>query len=101
MWIMVLFDLPTYTSEERKIAHEFRQKLLEEGFSMFQFSIYTRPCPSRENAEVHVRRIEKILPPTGKVGTLTITDKQFSMMKIFYGRKSGPTPEGYQQLMLF
>ncbi len=99
MWIMVLFDLPTYTSEERKIAHEFRHKLLEEGFSMFQFS--TRPCPSRENAEVHVRRIEKILPPTGKVGILTITDKQFSMMKIFYGRKSGPTPEGYQQLMLF
>ena len=43
MWILVFFDLPTYTAEDRKIATEFRKNLLEEGFTMFQFSIYTRP----------------------------------------------------------
>jgi CRISPR-associated protein Cas2 len=101
MWIMVFFDLPTGTDTERKAAHQFRQNLLEEGFIMFQFSIYVRPCPSRENAETHVRRIAQILPPAGKVGILTITDKQFAMMQIFYGRRTAPKPEGYQQLMLF
>lgn len=101
MWILVFFDLPTYTAEERKTAADFRKNLLEEGFTMFQFSIYTRPCPSRENVEVHIRRIEKILPPRGQVGIMPVTDKQFGLMKIYFGAKSAPKPEGYEQLMLF
>jgi CRISPR-associated protein Cas2 len=101
MWILVFFDLPVGTPEERKTATDFRKKLLENGFIMFQFSIYTRPCPSRENADVHVRRLEKLLPPRGKVGIMPVTDKQFSLMKIYYGLSSAPSPEGYQQLELF
>jgi CRISPR-associated protein Cas2 len=101
MWILVFFDLPTYTSEDRKIASSFRKDLLEEGFTMFQFSIYTRPCPSRENVDVHTRRIEKLLPPRGKVGIMPVTDKQFGLMKLYYGTASAPKPEGYEQLMLF
>ncbi len=101
MWILVFYDLPTYTAEERKTSAEFRKNILEEGFTMFQFSMYARPCPSRENAEAHIRRVEKILPPRGKVGIMTITDKQFGMIKLYYGTASAPVPEGYQQLMLF
>lgn len=101
MWIIILYDLPTHTAEERKVYAEFRKNILEEGFTMFQFSIYTRPCPSRENADVHIIRVEKILPPRGKVGILTITDKQFGMMKLYYGTASTKKPEGYEQLMLF
>ncbi|HLP93005.1 MAG TPA: CRISPR-associated endonuclease Cas2 [Saprospiraceae bacterium] len=101
MWILVFFDLPTYTSEDRKIATEFRKNLLEEGFSMFQFSIYTRPCPSRESVDVYTRRIERILPPRGKVGIMPVTDKQFGLMRLYYGTASAPKPEGYEQLMLF
>ena len=101
MWILVFFDLPTYTSEDRKIASGFRKDLLHEGFTMFQFSIYTRPCPSRENVEVHTRRLERLLPPRGKVGIMPVTDKQFGLMKLYYGTVSAPKPEGYVQLMLF
>ncbi|HET8962544.1 MAG TPA: CRISPR-associated endonuclease Cas2, partial [Chitinophagales bacterium] len=53
MWVLVLFDLPTETAEERKIYAKFRKNLLKDGFAMFQFSIYLRHCSSRENAEVH------------------------------------------------
>lgn len=101
MWILVFFDLPTYTAEERKNAANFRKNLLEDGFVMFQFSIYSRPCPSRENVDVHVRRVEKILPPKGKVGIMPVTDKQFAMMKVYYGIASVSPPDGYEQLMLF
>ena len=38
LWILVFFDLPTETRKERKIASGFRKKLLDDGFSMFQFS---------------------------------------------------------------
>jgi CRISPR-associated protein Cas2 len=101
MWIIILFDLPTQTAAERKVYAEFRKNILELGFSMFQFSIYTRSCPSKEHAEVQVRKVEKILPARGKIGILSITDKQFAMMKLYYGKASVPVPEGYEQLLLF
>jgi len=72
-----------------------------DGFTMFQFSIYVRHCPSRENEEVHIKRVKKFLPVKGHVGILTITDKQFGLMEIFYGMKVTPAPGTPQQLELF
>ena len=101
LWILVLFDLPTETKKDRKQYSIFRKKLLKDGFTMFQFSIYTRHCSSRENADVHLKRVKASLPPAGKVGILTITDKQFGMMEIFYGKKLADLPGLPQQLELF
>ena len=61
MWVLVLFDLPTETKTERKAAARFRKKLLDDGFTMFQFSIYMRHCASRENAKVHIKRVKSFL----------------------------------------
>lgn len=101
MWVMILFDLPVETKKDRKNYAEFRKKVLKDGFTMFQFSAYLRHCPSRENAEVHVKRVKKNLPPKGHVGILTITDKQFGMMQIFYGKEEKEKPPVPQQLELF
>ena len=101
MWVMVFFDLPTATKKDRKVSADFRKRLIEDGFTMFQFSIYIRHCASIENAEVHIRRVKAILPEHGKVGILCITDKQFGEIQLFYGRKpQGPNAPG-QQLELF
>ncbi|MCA6364368.1 MAG: CRISPR-associated endonuclease Cas2 [Bacteroidetes bacterium] len=101
LWILVFFDLPTETQKDRKVAAKFRKELLEDGFTMFQFSIYTRHCPSRENAEVHIKRVKKMLPSKGKVGILTITDKQLGMMEVFFGRDPHTPLPVSQQLELF
>lgn len=84
MWVMVFFDLPTETEKEKKAYTRFRKELLKDGFTMFQFSIYVRHCSSRENKNVHVKRIKTLLPDRGHVGILSVTDKQFGMMEIFY-----------------
>ena len=101
LWILVFFDLPTETRKDRKIASSFRKKLLDDGFSMFQFSIYMRFCASRENAEVHTKRVKNSLPPHGKVGVMQITDRQFGMMELFYGKKPVETDRPSQQFELF
>ncbi|MBE6188155.1 MAG: CRISPR-associated endonuclease Cas2 [Alistipes sp.] len=101
MWIFVLFDLPTETKRERKIYADFRKNLLRDGFTMFQFSIYLRHCPSRENADVHIRRVKQWLPDEGYVGILTITDKQFSQMELFHGCQLMKNSKPTQQLELF
>ncbi|MEZ4916220.1 MAG: CRISPR-associated endonuclease Cas2 [Chitinophagales bacterium] len=80
MWVMVLFDLPTDTRKERKAATKFRKHLLDDGFTMFQYSIYIRHCPI-ENAEVHIARVKRALPQYGFISIFYITDKQFGKMK--------------------
>lgn len=101
MWVLVLFDLPTETKKQRAQASRFRKDLIDDGFTMFQFSIYLRHCPSRENAEVHVKRVKRSLPEFGKVGIIVITDKQFGQMEIFFAKKPTEVPSGPQQLELF
>jgi CRISPR-associated protein Cas2 len=101
LWVLVFFDLPTETRKERKIATRFRKNLLDDGFAMFQFSIYMRFCASRENADVHTKRVRNMLPEKGKIGIMQITDKQFGMMEIFYGKKEVEKEAPAQQLELF
>ena len=101
MWILVFFDLPTETKKERKAAAKFRKDLMGDGFTMFQFSIYIRHCASRENMEVHIKRVHSFLPEYGKVGILYITDKQFGEMQVFYGKKEDKPKPIALQLELF
>lgn len=101
LWVLVFFDLPVVTKKERKIAAKFRKDIMADGFCMFQFSIYLRHCASRENADVHIKRVKRLLPELGHVGILTITDKQFGMMELYYGQKPAPRQEVPQQLELF
>ena len=101
MWVMVFFDLPTETKKDRKEFAAFRKFLQEDGFTMFQFSIYVRHCASMENAEVHMKRVYSFLPEFGKVGVICITDKQFGNIKLFYGKKPQKPNAPGQQLELF
>lgn len=101
MWILVFFDLPTDTKKERKAAAKFRKDLQGDGFTMFQFSIYIRHCGSRENMDVHIKRVQSFIPEQGRVGVLNITDKQFGEMKVFYGKKADKPQPVAMQLELF
>jgi len=101
MWILVFFDLPTETKKDRNVYTDFRKRIMADGFTMFQFSIYVRHCASRENADVHVKRIKNILPEKGQIGILCITDKQFGDIELFYGKKEEKVTTPYQQLELF
>ncbi len=96
-----MFDLPTDTKQARQDYARFRRHLLENGFTMMQYSVYARHCASKENAEMHIDRIQRSLPPEGEVRVMTITDKQFERMLVFWG-KSRKKPENAPcQLELF
>ena len=98
VWIIVLFDLPTDRAESRKQYTRFRQSLLNNSFSMMQYSVYMRHCASDENAAVHVSKVKASLPPDGEVRIIKITDKQFGRIQVFYGKKRLPTEQPPAQL---
>ena len=101
MWVIAMFDLPTETPKARKAYARFRKDLLDDGFTMMQYSIYWRHCASIENADVHVKRMGARVPPEGEVRFLTITDKQFSRIIVHVGKKRQKTPPPPSQLELF
>lgn len=101
MWVLVMFDLPTDTKQARRDYTLFRKMLIADGFTQMQYSVYARHCPSKENAEVHTARVERNLPPDGEVRVLTITDKQFERMQIFWGKARKPPEEAPCQMELF
>lgn len=86
MWLFVFFDLPVTSPAERKAATDFRKNLLNDGFVMMQYSVYIRHCASYEAMAVHKRRIKSLMPRTGKVSMLAVTDKQFGDIETVFGK---------------
>lgn len=101
MWVIVLFDLPTDTASARKQYTRFRKYLLDDGFSMMQYSVYIRHSSSDENARVHAKRIKSALPADGEVRIIKITDKQFDYIEVFYGKKRVQPEQAPLQLQFF
>lgn len=96
-----MFDLPVDTKAARRAYAQFRRALLKDGFARLQFSVYARHCASEENADVHAQRVERALPEDGEVRVLTITDKQFERMRVFWGKLRKPPEPPPLQLELF
>jgi len=86
---MVFFDLPVKESKDRKAYQKFRQFLIEDGYDMIQYSVYTRLCSGYDASQKHLIRLNKNLPSKGSVRALTITEKQYIGMKFLVGE---PTP---------
>ena len=85
MRIIVFFDLPTETNEDKRSYRHFRNALIKDGFIMMQESVYTKlmTTPSVENSVKNL--IYKNKPEKGIVQTLTVTEKQFSKMEFVVG----------------
>ena len=98
---MVIFDLPVGTKRERRASTKFRNFLLDQGFSMSQFSVYMRFCGGKDQAEAYTKRIERSLPKTGLVQILGFTDKQYESIISFDGRTRESRNENPQQFALF
>lgn len=101
MWLAVMFDLPVDTRKARKAYAQFRKGLIKDGFTMMQFSVYVRHCASQENVDVHIQRVQHMVPDDGEVRLLTFTDKQYERMRVFWGKRRKPPEAAPVQLELF
>lgn len=90
MRILVFFDLPTGNANERRSYAQFREFLLNDGYYMEQFSVYTRVTLSRDSAETHIKRLRANLPLAGAVTVLTLTEKQYEMRQVLVSTRRKP-----------
>lgn len=85
MRMLVMFDLPTITAEDRKNYRRFRKELIKIGFFMLQESVYCRMVLN-QSIEHNVRDgVKRIKPPKGVVMILSVTERQFAKAEFITG----------------
>ena len=80
MRIIVMFDLPVETADDRKEYSQFRKHLIKTGFLMVQESIYCKLAPNSNTADSIAANIRKHKPSQSLVQILRITEKQYTQL---------------------
>lgn len=85
--MLVMYDLPVGTVDERKKMNQFRKFLKKNGFIMLQESVYSKLSLNNNSSKLVRNKIENNVPKKGSVIILEITEKQFANMKYVIGEK--------------
>ena len=102
MRLFVFFDLPVTTPKDKREYQRFRKFLINDGYDMLQFSVYSNIVNGEDAVEKHLARLKSNLPPKGSVRFLQVTEKQYARMKILVGPETVKEKSlGVQRLLVF
>lgn len=101
MWLLVGFDISTITKADIRKANNFRNDLLQLGFTRLQLSFYAYYCDSKEKAERISKEVGKLVPNNGHVTVFFLTDRQFGMTQNYFGGLRKDLDEPEQGILLF
>ena len=87
MRMLLMFDMPTETVDERKAYRKFRKFLINEGFIMHQFSVYSKLLLYNSASNAMLDRLKANNPKKGNITLLTVTEKQFARMIYLNGQR--------------
>lgn len=85
MRVLVFFDLPVVTGEQRREYTKFRKFLLKSGFMMLQESVYCKLALNGTVVRGIIDNVHKNKPSEGLVQLLTVTEKQYAKMDMIVG----------------
>lgn len=100
MRVLVFFDLPVTTSENRRAYTHFRKFLLKNGFLMLQESVYCKLALNSTAVNVIVENIHKNKPEEGLIQLLTVTEKQYAKMDIIIGEIKSEVLDSDERLVI-
>lgn len=95
-----MFDLPVATKEQRKGAARYRKLLLDDGFSMVQFSIYSKYLVNASGLRAILPWVKCNVPPGGAVRMLRLTDEQWASTYRYFGPIEIPAEGRPEQLAI-
>ena len=100
MRVLVFFDLPMVTAEQRREYTKFRKFLLKNGFLMLQESVYCKIALNGSAVKGIVDSVHKNSPPEGLVQLLTVTEKQYAKMDIVVGNMKSEVLDSDERLVI-
>lgn len=99
MWALVMFDLPTKTKVQRRHATQYRNQLLDLGFSQVQLSVYSKLLVNASGIRAMLPILRNV-PPNGEVRILRLTDQQWASTWRYYGDRQIENHQQPEQLLL-
>ena len=100
MRVLVFFDLPTETIENRREYQKFHKLLIKNGFLMMQESVYCRMLLTPSAGKTVLDVIRKNRPNDGIVQVMTVTEKQFASMEYITGEHHSEVIESDERLII-
>ena len=100
MRVLVFFDLPVITEENKRAYRKFRKFLLKNGFLMLQESVYCKLALNSTAVRTIVDNVHKNKPEEGLVQLLTVTEKQYSKMDIIIGDMKSEVLDSDERLVI-
>jgi len=100
MRVLVFFDLPVTTGEQRQSYTKFRKYLLKSGFMMMQESVYCKLALNSTAVQGIISNIHKNSPGEGLVQLLTVTEKQYARMDLIVGETKSEVLDSDERLVI-
>lgn len=100
MRVLVFFDLPVITEENRRAYRKFRKFLLKNGFLMLQESVYCKLALNSAAVRTIVDNVHKNKPEEGLIQLLTVTEKQYAKMDIIIGNIKNEVLDSDERLVI-
>ena len=100
MRVLVFFDLPVLTADQRRAYAKFRKHLLKSGFMMLQESVYCKLALNQSVVRGIVDNIYRNSPAEGLVQLLTVTEKQYSKMALIVGKVKSEVLDNDERLVI-
>ncbi len=100
MRVLVFFDLPVITEENRRAYRKFRKFLLKNGFLMLQESVYCKLALNSTAVRTIVDNVHKNKPEEGLIQLLTVTEKQYAKMDIIIGNIKNEVLDSDERLVI-
>lgn len=100
MRVLVFFDLPVVTAENRREYTRFRKFLLKNGFLMLQESVYCKLALNGTAEKAIVDNVYKNKPEEGLMQLLSVTEKQYSKMNIIIGNVKSEVLDSDERLVI-
>ena len=100
MRMLVFFDLPTITNEDKRNYRDFRKLLIKNGFIMLQESVYCKLLTTSSVETSAKNLIWSNRPPNGLVQTLIVTEKQYAKMEFIVGESKNDIVDNPNRLVI-
>ena len=100
MRIMIFFDLPTITYNDKRSYTLFRRFLIKNGFLMLQESVYSKLVLNQIVCEQIKDKIKKFCPSSGLVQMLVVTEKQYAKIEYLAGKNYSKVENSDKRLII-
>src|SRR5699024_11551256 len=101
MRLIVMFDLPTETSADKRNYREFRKYLISNGYVMMQYSVYSKLILNYSVLNYQKKKLYENAPRKGNIDILVITEKQYANIENLIVMRTRSDQVNSTNLMIF